>query len=283
MAPEAVFDIVAEVAPQDAIYVNESTSTTNLLWDRLPMQEPGSYYFPAAGGLGFGIPVALGVQLACPDRRVIALIGDGSANFSITGLWTAAQHRIPAVFIILKNGTYGALRWFAEVLQVRDVPGLDVPGIDFCALAQGYGVRAVQANTPGSSAGSLNGGPRRAGTGADRGSHPVILTGRDALKQQNGGDENDRDFQAEPWLNEAVWHEAVFTGRWERLGQPTDVLEPATGHVISRIGLIGGEEMPGSAARHGRRNVTGPNRFRGPRPHSSRRRRNWRKLIWGTR
>ncbi len=149
LPPEAVFDIVADVAPRDAIYVNESTSTTNLLWDRLPMQEPGSYYFPAAGGLGFGIPVALGVQLACPDRRVIALIGDGSANFSIMGLWTAAQHRIPAVFIILKNGTYGALRWFAEVLQVRDVPGLDVPGIDFCALAQGYGVRAEQASTPG--------------------------------------------------------------------------------------------------------------------------------------
>ena len=191
MAPEAVFDIVAEVAPQDAIYVNESTSTTNMLWDRLPMREPGSYFFPAAGGLGFGIPVALGVQLACPERRVIALIGDGSANFSITGLWTAAQHKIPAVFIILKNGTYGALRWFAEVLQVRDVPGLDVPGIDFCALAQGYGVRAVQADTPARLRDSLEGGPRRSGTGADRGPHAVSLIGRDALKQQNGGDEHD--------------------------------------------------------------------------------------------
>lgn len=148
LSPEEVFDILAAVAPPGAIYVNESTSTTNLLWERLPMHEPGSYYFPAAGGLGFGIPVALGVQLACPDRRVIGVIGDGSANFSITGLWTAAQHQIPVVFIILKNGTYGALRWFADVLQVQDVPGLDVPGIDFCALARGYGVRAVHANTP---------------------------------------------------------------------------------------------------------------------------------------
>ena len=93
-------------------------------------------------------PVALGVQLACPDRRVVGLIGDGSANYSITGLWTAAHHRIPAVFVILNNGTYGALRWFAGELQVRDVPGLDVPGIDFCALARGYGVRAVRADTP---------------------------------------------------------------------------------------------------------------------------------------
>ena len=129
-------------------------------------------------------------SLPVRNRRVIALIGDGSANFSITGLWTAAQHQIPAVFIILKNGTYGALRWFAEVLQVRDVPGLDVPGIDFCALAQGYGVRAVQADTPGRLRDTLR-GPRRSGAGADRGPHPVSLIGRDALKQQNGGDEHE--------------------------------------------------------------------------------------------
>ncbi|MNF03981.1 Benzoylformate decarboxylase [compost metagenome] len=51
------------------------------------------------------------------------------------------------VFIILKNGTYGALRWFADVLDVSDAPGLDVPGLDFCAIAQGYGVQAVQAAT----------------------------------------------------------------------------------------------------------------------------------------
>jgi thiamine pyrophosphate-dependent acetolactate synthase large subunit-like protein len=93
-----------------AIYVNESTSTTDFLWRRLPMQEPGSYYFGAAGGLGFGMPAALGVQLAEPSRRVIAIVGDGSANYSITALWTAARYKIPVVFLILKNGAYGALR-----------------------------------------------------------------------------------------------------------------------------------------------------------------------------
>jgi benzoylformate decarboxylase len=147
LLPQEVFDILADTAPADAIYVNESTSTTGILWERLPLSEPGSYYFPAAGGLGFGIPVALGVQMACPERRVIGVIGDGSANFSITGLWTAAQERIPAIFVILNNGTYGALRWFADVLKVKDVPGLDVPGIDFCALANGYGVRGVRTAT----------------------------------------------------------------------------------------------------------------------------------------
>lgn len=146
MAPEQVFDIVAELAPADAVYVNESTSTTAALWQRLPMRHPRSYFFPAAGGLGFGVAAAIGAQLALPQRQVIGLIGDGSANYAITGLWTAVQYRIPAIFVILNNGTYGALRWFAGQLRAEQVPGLDVPGIDFCALAAGYGMRALKAS-----------------------------------------------------------------------------------------------------------------------------------------
>src|ERR1700730_3094480 len=146
MSPEAVFDLIADVAPRDAIYVNESTSTTSAMWDRLPIEKPGSYFFPAAGGLGFGRPAALGVQLTHPNRRVIGVIGDGSANYAITGLWTAAQHQIPAIFVILKNCVDGGVRWFSDVLQAKDVPGLDIPGLDFCALARGYGVSAAHAD-----------------------------------------------------------------------------------------------------------------------------------------
>jgi benzoylformate decarboxylase len=147
LPPEAVLDVIAAAAPSNAIYVNESTSTTSALWRRLPMQESGSYYFAAAGGLGFAMPAALGVQLAEPSRRVIAIVGDGSANYSITALWTAAQYKIPVVFVILKNGTYGALRWFVEVLKVDETPGLDVPGIDFVSIAKGYGVEGVRVAT----------------------------------------------------------------------------------------------------------------------------------------
>ncbi len=139
--PEAVLDVIDDVAPHDAIYVNEWTSGIDALWQRLRLQAPGSYYFGAGGGLGFAMPAALGVQLAEPARRVIALVGDGSANYGITALWTAAQHRIPVIFVILRNGTYGALRWFADVLKVANVPGLDVPDIDFVSLAKGYGVQ----------------------------------------------------------------------------------------------------------------------------------------------
>jgi benzoylformate decarboxylase len=147
LSPQTVFDVIAGTAPRDAIYLNESTSTTDFLWHRLPMHEQGSYYFAAAGGLGFVMPAALGVQLAEPLRRVIAVVGDGSANYSITALWTAAQYKIPVVFVILKNGTYGALRWFAEVLKVEGVPALDLPSIDFVSVAKGYGVEGVRAAT----------------------------------------------------------------------------------------------------------------------------------------
>ena len=104
---------------------------------------PGSYYFPASGGLGFGMPAAVGVALAQPGRRVVAVVGDGSANYGITALWSAAQLGLPVTFVILRNGSYGALRWFADLLGTPDVPGLDVPGIDFVPLAEGYGVPAV--------------------------------------------------------------------------------------------------------------------------------------------
>ncbi len=147
--PDRLFELLNAAAPEDAIYVNESTSTMAALWRRLAMTHSGSYYFAAAGGLGFGMPAAVGVQLAQPQRRVIAVIGDGSANYGITALWTAARHGIPVVFIVLKNGTYSALRWFADMLDVHDAPGLDVPGIDFCHLACGYGVQAHAADSAG--------------------------------------------------------------------------------------------------------------------------------------
>lgn len=136
-----------ELAPPDTIYVNESTSTIAAMWERMRWEQPGSYYFGAAGGLGFAMPAAVGVQLAEPNRQVIALIGDGSANYSITALWTAAQHKVPVVFVIMRNGTCGALRWFAGVLNAGDVPALDVPDIDFVAIATGYGLEAVRVET----------------------------------------------------------------------------------------------------------------------------------------
>lgn len=75
-----------------------------------------------------GIRAALDQHRCDHARQVIALIGDGSANYSVTALWTAAQHKVPVVFVIMRHGTYGALRWFAGVLKAEHVPALDEPG-----------------------------------------------------------------------------------------------------------------------------------------------------------
>jgi benzoylformate decarboxylase len=111
----------------------------------MDLRRGGSYFFPASGGLGFGIPAAVGVALAQPDRPVVGVIGDGSANYGITGLWTAAQQQLPVTYVLLRNGTYGALKWFADLLGTPDAPGTTIPGMDFTKIAEGYGVPAVQA------------------------------------------------------------------------------------------------------------------------------------------
>lgn len=145
--PEQLFAELRALAPADTVWVKESTSTTGEFWAQLSADRPGSFFFSANGGLGFGLPAAVGAQLAHPDRQVVGLIGDGSANYGITALWTAAQYDIPVIMVILKNGTYGALRWFAGILEAGDVPGMDVPGIDFVQIAQGYGVSATSVTT----------------------------------------------------------------------------------------------------------------------------------------
>lgn len=145
--PEEVFAAIRSAVPADTRYVVESTSTNEAFWTQMDLREQGSYFFPASGGLGFGLPAAVGAQLASPDRQVVGIIGDGSANYGITALWTAVQQNVPVIFVILRNGSYGALRWFAGLMAAEDVPGLDIDGIDFVAIARGYGMQAVHADS----------------------------------------------------------------------------------------------------------------------------------------
>src|SRR5258708_38145866 len=96
LLPEAVCDVIAATAPSDAIYLNESTSTTDFLWHRLPMQEQGSYYFPAAGRLGWAMPAAPGVQPPGPSRPVTPLLPPCPPNYTLTPPSTPAPSQSPA-------------------------------------------------------------------------------------------------------------------------------------------------------------------------------------------
>ena len=135
-----VHSALAEVFPEDGVVVLESPSSTLALRNQLRLSRPGSYYFSAGGGLGFGLPAAVGVQLAQPDRPVVCVIGEGSVQYAVSAFWSAVAYDVPVTFLVLRNSEYAILKWFAEVESVQGAPGLDLPALDVAAVAAGYGV-----------------------------------------------------------------------------------------------------------------------------------------------
>src|SRR5262249_15177597 len=140
MTATMVHHTLGGVFPDDGIVVLESPSSTLALRNQLRISKPGSYYFGAGGGLGFGLAAAIGVQLAQPDRPVVCVLGEGSAQYAITGFWTAAAYDVPVTFLVLRNEEYSILKWFANIEEVQGAPGLDLPALDVAKVADAYGV-----------------------------------------------------------------------------------------------------------------------------------------------
>ncbi|MBR0693527.1 benzoylformate decarboxylase [Bradyrhizobium lablabi] len=146
-AEYALHALSAAMGPQDAL-VEEVPSHRPLMQKVMPMRGQDSFYTMASGGLGYSLPAAVGVALGRREGRTVCLIGDGSAMYSIQALWTAAQRGLPLTVVVLNNSGYGAMRSFSQVMQVRNVPGLDLPDIDFVKLADGMGCDAVRVTNP---------------------------------------------------------------------------------------------------------------------------------------
>lgn len=143
-----VFAALAEVRPAHCVMVEESPSNLADLHRHWPITEPETFFTFASGGLGWNLPAAVGIALGERDtgrnRPVIVVIGDGSFQYSVQSLWTAAQNRLPIVYIVLRNGEYGILKSFAVLEETPGVPGLDIPGLDIVSLARGYGCAAAR-------------------------------------------------------------------------------------------------------------------------------------------
>jgi benzoylformate decarboxylase len=142
MNPSTAVRTLAQVFPPDGIVVLESPSATLALRNQLRLSRPGSYWFSAGGGLGFGMPAAIGVQLACPERPVVCVLGEGSAQYAVQAFWTAAAYKVPVTFLVLRNDEYAILKWFGMLEEISGAPGLDLPALDCVAVAGGYGVNA---------------------------------------------------------------------------------------------------------------------------------------------
>jgi benzoylformate decarboxylase len=144
--PSTVCTALGEALPEEGIVVLEAPTSTLALRNQLRLSRPGSYYFAAGGGLGFGLAASVGVQLAQPDRPVVCVLGEGSAQYAISAFWSAVAYDVPVTFLVLRNEEYGILKWFAEAEQVTGAPGLDLPKLDVASVAEGYGVKAHRAS-----------------------------------------------------------------------------------------------------------------------------------------
>jgi benzoylformate decarboxylase len=151
LTPPEVYAVLSRVRPPDAVIVNESTSTMAQQAEWLPTVRSGSFFATASGGIGWAVPAAVGVALGDRDRGVsrpvLGLIGDGSFQYSVQALWTAAQHKLPIVYVAMRNGEYSILKSFAVLENTPGVPGLDLPGLGIADVARGFGCRAVDVGT----------------------------------------------------------------------------------------------------------------------------------------
>jgi benzoylformate decarboxylase len=154
VAPLALLNAIGEMLPQDAVVIDETVSSGAGIRSLIRSDDPQSFFGLRGGGIGWGLPAALGVKLALPDRPVLALVGDGSAMYTCQALWTAAHERIAVVFVIFNNTSYRILKQRLNAqrglaAQVDRFVGMELtdPAIDYVGLARSLGIAAERAKT----------------------------------------------------------------------------------------------------------------------------------------
>ena len=138
---------IIDVLPKNAIFVEESLTAARHVPALLPYRDRFGFYGLASGGIGWGLPGAVGASIANPDRPVVCFTGDGSAMYSIQALWTAAHHQLPLTVVLINNGGYRIIKQrLLSFHNSRQFVGMDFadPSIDFSALAKSMGVESVR-------------------------------------------------------------------------------------------------------------------------------------------
>ena len=148
---------LAAYLPKDAVIFDEALTCSPELTRYLPPTLPGHFFQTRGGSLGVGIPGALGIKLAYPEKTVIGFTGDGGSMYTFQALWTAAHHGIPAKFVICNNQSYLLLKlnilqyWREQGIEEHSFPAsfdLTEPVIRFDDLARSMGVQAARVETP---------------------------------------------------------------------------------------------------------------------------------------
>ena len=154
LTAEAVMTALAALMPEDAILCDESVSSGRTLFGFTRNAPRHDYLQLTGGAIGVGIPLATGAAIACPGRKVICLQADGSAMYTVQGLWTQAREGLDIVTIIFSNRSYAILRnEFTSVgagepgHNARRMLDLDNPALQWVQLAAGMGVAASRATS----------------------------------------------------------------------------------------------------------------------------------------
>lgn len=148
--PDWLMMSLVDNLPENAIVVDEGIISTRALLKFLPIRDRYGYFGNASGGIGWGIAAALGIQIAHPERRVVAVLGDGSAMYSIQALWTAAHLKLPITFVIANNGGYRIIKERLLAFHGNDqfiAMDFKDPAIEFADLAKSLGMAAHRIET----------------------------------------------------------------------------------------------------------------------------------------
>ncbi len=147
MDPEWLMMSLVDSLPGNATIVEEGLTSSVSLLSFYPFRDRYAFFGNVSGGIGWAIAAAVGVQAARPERRVVAIIGDGSAMYSVQALWSAAHYKLPVIFVICNNGGYQILKNRLKAYHGNDKPiGMDFrdPPIDLCGLARSFGLEALR-------------------------------------------------------------------------------------------------------------------------------------------
>jgi acetolactate synthase I/II/III large subunit len=146
-----VGESIAALMPEEVVIVDEGITASAHLAPAL-RRAPGHDVLTITGGsIGFGLPNAVGAAVACPDRKVVVLEGDGSGMYTLQSLWTMAREGLDVTTVIFANRGYQILREELAAMGVNEVGrnaqrmfDVEGPSLDWVALAQGHGVQAVR-------------------------------------------------------------------------------------------------------------------------------------------
>jgi len=157
--------VLAALLPENAIVVDEAITSGRQLQQGASGGQPHDWLEITGGAIGYGLPCATGAAVACPDRKVVAIIGDGSAMYTLQSLWTMAREGLDITVIICANRKYQILQGELSAMggpppahNAQRMLSLDAPHLDWVKLSQGHGVPATQVDTMGGFATALAAG-----------------------------------------------------------------------------------------------------------------------------